>query len=82
MLAFHGWGYDGVRLIAEALRNSDGRRESVRDALLAIKDFPGVGGTISFSPQGSWRMPLKVFEVRGGRLRGVHTSEVADPNSH
>jgi ABC-type branched-subunit amino acid transport system substrate-binding protein len=68
MLAFHSWGYDGVRLMAEALRRSDLRRESIRNRLLSIRDFPGAGGTITFSPEGSWRMPLGVFEVKDGKF--------------
>jgi ABC-type branched-subunit amino acid transport system substrate-binding protein len=68
MLAFHSWGYDGVRLMAEALRRSDLRRESIRNTLLSIRDFPGAGGTITFSPEGSWRMPLGVFEVKDGKF--------------
>lgn len=71
MLVFHGWGYDGVRLMAEALRKSDLRRESIRDALLSIKDFPGVGGAVTFSAEGSWRMPLRVFRVVGSKLQVV-----------
>lgn len=68
MLAFHGWGYDGVRLVAEALRRSEIRRESIRRSLLSIKDFPGAGGVITFSHEGSWRMPLRVYQVKHGRL--------------
>lgn len=68
MLAFHGWGYDGVRLVAEALQRSEIRRESIRRGLLSIKDFPGAGGVITFSHEGSWRMPLRVYQVKHGRL--------------
>jgi branched-chain amino acid transport system substrate-binding protein len=71
MLAFNGWGYDGVRLTAEALRRSKLTRESVHKELLAIRDFPGAGGMITFSSEGTWRMPLKVFEVRSGKLQIV-----------
>jgi branched-chain amino acid transport system substrate-binding protein len=73
MLAFHGWGYDGVRLMAEALAHSDLTRESLREALLAIRSFPGAGGAITFSAEGSWRMPLAVFEVRQGALHPVRS---------
>jgi ABC-type branched-subunit amino acid transport system substrate-binding protein len=74
MLAFHGWGYDGVRLMVEALRRSDLTRESVREALLAVREFPGAGGTITFSGEGSWRMPIKVFTVRNGSLQLVESA--------
>lgn len=71
MLAFHGWGYDGVRLAAEALRRSNLKRESVRDALLSLKNFPGAGGAITFSSEGSWRMPLKIFKIDSGKFKLV-----------
>lgn len=68
MIAFHGWGYDGIRLIAEAIKNSDLTRNSIRESLLAIQNFNGASGKISFSIEGSWRMPLSVFVVRGKKF--------------
>jgi branched-chain amino acid transport system substrate-binding protein len=68
MLAFYGWGYDGVRLMAEALRRSDGRRESLRQALISTKKFQGASGVISFTEEGSWPMPLNVFQVVGSHF--------------
>lgn len=68
MLVFHGWGYDGVHLIAHALKNSDLTRRGLRDALLKVRNFPGVGGAITFSSEGSWRMPLKVFKVENHKF--------------
>ena len=68
MLAFHGWGYDGVRLIAEALRKGDVSRSAVQEGLLGLREFPGASGAISFSPEGTWRSPLRMFKVTSGRL--------------
>ncbi len=42
---------------------ASGCRESVKQSLLAIKNFPGAGGSVTFSNEGSWRMPLNVFKV-------------------
>jgi branched-chain amino acid transport system substrate-binding protein len=45
------FGYD-VGLITEAaVKNSDGSRQGIRDAMEKLKDLPGVNGPVSFSPQ-------------------------------
>jgi branched-chain amino acid transport system substrate-binding protein len=45
------FGYD-VGLITEAaVKNSDGTRQGIRDAMEKLKDLPGVNGPISFTPQ-------------------------------
>ncbi|MEX0427722.1 ABC transporter substrate-binding protein [Nocardioides sp. DS6] len=44
-----GVAYDGVRLVAEALRRSQGDPVMARTELEHITDFPGVVGTYSFS---------------------------------
>lgn len=44
------FGYD-VGLIAEAaVKNSDGTRQGIRDAMEKLNDLPGVNGPITFSP--------------------------------
>ncbi len=44
-------GYDGVKLIAEALKNAKdiSNPESIREAFLNIKGFAGIGGNYDFS---------------------------------
>jgi branched-chain amino acid transport system substrate-binding protein len=45
------FGYD-VGLITEAaVKNSDGTRQGIRDAMEKLKDLPGVNGPVSFTPQ-------------------------------
>jgi branched-chain amino acid transport system substrate-binding protein len=45
------FGYD-VGLITEAaVKNSDGTRQGIRDAMERLKDLPGVNGPVSFTPQ-------------------------------
>jgi len=48
---FATFGYDVGLITAEAVKNSDGTREGLRNALEKIKDLPGVNGPITFSPQ-------------------------------
>src|SRR5215470_4174298 len=48
---FATFGYDVGIITAEAVKNSDGTREGLRNALEKIKDLPGVNGPITFSSQ-------------------------------
>ena len=33
------------------MKNSDGTRQGIRDAMEKLKDLPGVNGPVSFTPQ-------------------------------
>jgi len=44
--------YDGMMLLAEAIRQGGPTREGIRKALVATKDFEGVTGTITFTDTG------------------------------
>jgi len=48
---FATFGYDVGLITEEAVRNSDGSRAGLRDALEKIKNLPGVNGPISYSAQ-------------------------------
>jgi branched-chain amino acid transport system substrate-binding protein len=65
--AFAALGYDAARLILDALGRARSR-EGLFRALEHTKGFPGVTGTISFSPES--HVPLKtvwVIEVQSGQ---------------
>jgi branched-chain amino acid transport system substrate-binding protein len=48
---FNTFGYD-VGLITEAaVKNSNGTRQGLRDALESLKDLPGVNGPVTYTPQ-------------------------------
>ncbi len=63
--------YDSARVLADAIRRAGPTfdKKSLRDALAATRDFPGVTGTITFGPD---RNPIgkKVIieEIRDGQL--------------
>ncbi len=64
-------GYDAARVLADAMRRAkkpDG--SSLRDAIAATKNFPGVTGTITLGPD---RNPVGkkvvIEEIRNGQLR-------------
>ncbi len=64
--------YDTMRLLARAL-NQPGvtSRPLLRDALLAIHDFPGVAGTASVDPEGEVNKPPFLISVYRRRMEEV-----------
>lgn len=61
--------YDGMMLLADAIRRGGTTRQGVRDALSATRDFQGVTGTISFSESGDANFrETSIVKVEGGRF--------------
>jgi branched-chain amino acid transport system substrate-binding protein len=61
--------YDGMYILAEALRQGGTDPQKIRDALAATKDFNGVTGTITFNSKGDAEFRgTSVVVVRQGRF--------------
>ncbi|MBZ9772385.1 ABC transporter substrate-binding protein [Mesorhizobium sp. CO1-1-8] len=43
--------YDGMHILAEAIKAGDFKRDGIRQALLDMKPYQGIGGAISFDPK-------------------------------
>jgi len=48
---FGGHAYDAVMIVAEAIENGGTDRETLRDEIEKIKDFPGTGGVFTMTPE-------------------------------
>lgn len=60
--------YDGMYLLAEAIRTAGESREAIRNALVTMKNFDGVTGTITFNPAGDAEFrETSIVKVAGGR---------------
>lgn len=59
--AFSANGYDATMLIAEGLKKCGENATCIKDYLYNVKDYPGVGGVISFDKNGDVK---KVLEVK------------------
>jgi len=49
--AFGGYAFDAMNMVAAAIKKGGNDRAKVREAVEGLKDFAGVGGMFSFSPQ-------------------------------
>ena len=62
---FAAQAYDGLYLIAEAVKNAGvADRDEIRDALAEIQDFEGVLGTMSFDEEGDIVMEPTVLVIK------------------
>lgn len=67
---FAAQAYDGLYLLAEAIKNAgEADRDMVRDALAEIKDFPGVLGNMSFDEVGDIVMEPTVLVIDQGQFK-------------
>jgi branched-chain amino acid transport system substrate-binding protein len=61
-------GYDAANMMFLALRSSHFNEDNTRDGLLAIRNFPGVSGTMSFDKNGDVIKPVSLKIVRRGQF--------------
>jgi len=62
-------GYDSLMLLARAAARAkrlDAR--GIKEAIMAIRDFPGLQGDITIDSYGDCTRPYRAFEARGGRF--------------
>jgi len=65
---FAAQAYDGMMLIAEALKKAGStNREKIRDALASIKGYEGVTGTFSFDANRNPDMQPYVLQIKDGK---------------
>ena len=69
--AFGGYASDALNMVAAAVRTAGTDRARVRDAVEGLKNFPGVGGVFSFSPEDHNGLDIDSFAmmtVKDGRF--------------
>ena len=69
--AFGGYAYDALNMVAAAVRSAGTDRARVRDAVEGLKNFLGVGGVFSFSPEDHNGLDIDSFAmmtVKDGRF--------------
>lgn len=58
------WTYDGLNILANAIKQGGEDRAKIRDAILATKGYKGVLGTFSFTPNGDGLSEVSVVEIQ------------------
>lgn len=67
-LFYNVLGYDGLMILAEAMKESDLSGPSIKAAIYRIKDFPGLSGPISIDPTGINRDTKSAMVKYGGKI--------------
>ena len=65
---FSAQAYDAARLIINIFRNGARTREDIKDALLMVKDYPGVSGKTTILPSGDSEKSLYILTVRNKKI--------------
>jgi ABC-type branched-subunit amino acid transport system substrate-binding protein len=77
---FEAQAYDTATLVRLILdKQKPKTREELRRALLAVRNFPGVTGDTSFSPEGEALKPLFVLNATRDGIREIDTAPVPEP---
>lgn len=61
-------GYDALNLVALAVAKGDFTSDNIRQALSEVKNYPSMGGTITFDKNGDVIKPLRLLTVRQGKF--------------
>lgn len=61
-------GYETALVLAEVLKKSGGRATGLKEALLGVKDFPGLVDTFSFDQNGDVMRPYYLGKILDGRF--------------
>ncbi len=60
--------YDAAAMVLAALKEHKDTPQAIRDALLSLKDFPGISGTTSFIGTGEAQKKLFLITIRDGKF--------------
>ena len=71
-----GWTYDGLYILANAIRKAGDDRAKIREAILAIHGYKGVLGTYDFSPNGDGLHEVSVVQIEKGETKLVRIINV------
>lgn len=58
--------YDSALILVEAIKKAGFDRKAIRDALAETKNFPGITGSITFTPDGDVIRKYKVLMIENG----------------
>jgi branched-chain amino acid transport system substrate-binding protein len=68
-------GYDAVYIVSQAIEKSGYKGEDIKNVLYNLKNFPGVGGNISFDEKGDVIKPISIKMVKGGEFKIIEEAK-------
>jgi branched-chain amino acid transport system substrate-binding protein len=71
------WNYDAVHIFAYAVQKAGEDRAQIMKAILAIRDYKGVLGTYSFTPNGDGLHEVSVIRIEKGAHKLLKVVKVA-----
>ena len=66
---FTAWGYDGLMLAVEGIKNGAKTPQEIGKKLYAVEDFEGASGTLSINKFGSSRTAVRMFQIKKGQFK-------------
>lgn len=75
---YAAYGYDAVKLAAEAWKQAGGDRVSMRDWLAQVRAFPGASGRISFGEERHSNVDLTLLKIDQDRFRVLRAEDLPD----
>jgi len=70
------WVYDALNILAAAIRTAGEDRAKIRQAILSLRNYDGVLGTFSFTPNGDGLHAVSIVRIEGGGPTLVKTVAV------
>lgn len=67
------YGYEAMLVLAQALKQTHGQAAGLREALLTVKNLPGVQGTFSIDEYGDVSREVYIVQVNNGQFRVINT---------
>jgi branched-chain amino acid transport system substrate-binding protein len=61
------WTYDGLKILANAMKKAGEDRGKIRQAVLATQGYKGVQGTFSFTPNGDGLSEVSIVQIEKGK---------------
>ncbi|MCX5820413.1 MAG: ABC transporter substrate-binding protein [Deltaproteobacteria bacterium] len=61
------WTYDGLKILASAIKKAGEDRGKIREAILATQGYKGVQGTYSFTPNGDGLSEVSIVQIEKGQ---------------
>jgi ABC-type branched-subunit amino acid transport system substrate-binding protein len=66
-----GLGYDAMKIIVETSGQGIHKRETIKNGLANLSNFPGVTGKISFDNRGDAKRSMQVVKIKGGKAQPI-----------